>query len=96
MNYQIDLDEFRLAVEVTHCADVKPDPNCWDSDHDFYGYRELEFEVVSGVVTDEDGTETDLGRNGCAALAEQYAELIERLLWQQIDEEANEHREMAA
>lgn len=96
MRFEIDLDEYRLAVEVTHCADVKPDPNCRDSDYDFYGYRELEFEVVSGVVTDEDGTETDLGRNGCAALAEQYAELIERLLWQEIDEEAEKHRELAA
>ncbi|WP_313489140.1 hypothetical protein [Stutzerimonas nitrititolerans] len=92
MNYQIDLDEYRLAVEVTHCVDVKPDPNCRDSDHDYYGYREMEFTVVSGVVIDEGGAESNLGRNGCAALAEKHAELIEELIWKQIEEGETERR----
>ncbi len=92
MEFMIDLDEYRLAVEVTHCADVKPDPTCRDSDHDYHGYREMEFTVVSGVVIDDDGTESDLGRNGCAALAEKHAELIEELIWKQIEEDETEAR----
>ena len=86
MRFEIDLDEYRLAVEVTHCLDVKPDYRCRDSDWDYYGYREMEFEVTSGTIFDEDGNETDLGRNGCAAVAERYAEDIEDRLWSLIDE----------
>ena len=36
--------------------------------------------MISGEVYDEDGNATDLGRNGCAAVAELHAELIEELL----------------
>ncbi|MDH0157322.1 hypothetical protein [Stutzerimonas stutzeri] len=85
MRFEIDLDEYRLAVEVTHCLDVKPDYRSWDSADDYYGYREMEFEVISGSVFDEDGNETELGRNGCAGVAEQYAEDIEDRLWTLIE-----------
>jgi hypothetical protein len=86
MRFEIDLDEYRLAVEVTHCLDVKPDYRSWGSADDYYGYREMEFEVISGSVFDEDGNETELGRNGCAGVAEQYAEDIEDRLWTLIEE----------
>lgn len=85
MRFEIDLDEYRLAVEVTHCLDVKPDYRSWGSADDYYGYREMEFEVISGSVFDEDGNETELGRNGCAGVAEQYAEDIEERLWTLIE-----------
>lgn len=85
MRFEIDLDEYRLAVEVTHCLDVKPDYRSWGSADDYYGYREMEFEVISGSVFDEDGNETELGRNGCAGVAEQYAEDIEDRLWTLIE-----------
>lgn len=85
MRFEIDLDEYRLAVEVTHCLDVKPDYRSWSSADDYYGYREMEFEVISGSVFDEDGNETELGRNGCACVAEQYAEDIEDRLWTLIE-----------
>ena len=86
MKFEIDLDEYLLSVEVTHCAVVEPDYRCRDSDWDYYGYREMEFEVISGSVFDEDGNETELGRNGCAGVAEQYAEDIEDRLWTLIEE----------
>jgi len=86
MRFEIDLDEYRLAVEVTHCLDVQPDYRSWGSSDDYYGYREMEFEVISGSVFDEDGNETELGRNGCAGVAEQYAEDIEDRLWTLIEE----------
>ena len=86
MKFEIDLDEYLLSVEVTHCAVVEPDYRCRDSADDYYGYSELEFTITSGTVFDEDGNETDLGRNGCAAVAERYAEDIEDRLWSLIDE----------
>lgn len=88
MNHEIDLDEFVLQVEITDLTNTPADPTSWASPDDFYGCRELEFSVVSGMVYDEDGNATDLGRNGCAAVAEQHAELIEELLWQIVDGEA--------
>lgn len=85
MKFEIDLDEYLLSVEVTHCAVVEPDYRCRDSADDYYGYSELEFTVTSGTVFDEDGNETELGRNGCAGVAEQYAEDIEDRLWTLIE-----------
>lgn len=46
--------------------------------------------MVSGVEYDEDGNETDLGRNDCAAVAEQYAEEIEQKLWDEIPDESDD------
>ncbi|WP_454911152.1 hypothetical protein [Stutzerimonas chloritidismutans] len=85
MKFEIDLDEYLLSVEVTHCAVVEPDYRCRDSADDYYGYSELEFTITSGTVFDEDGNQTELGRNGCAAVADEHAERIEELLWTEID-----------
>lgn len=90
MHHTIELDEYVLQVEITDLTDIKPDPTSWASPEDYYGCRELEFSVISGEVYDEDGNATDLGRNGCAAVAELHAELIEELLWQIIDGEKEE------
>ncbi|MNR54529.1 hypothetical protein D3C85_1747300 [compost metagenome] len=66
-------------------------PSTWDSDWDYYGYRELEFEVVAGLEYDaEDENPQTLGANGCAAVAEQYAEEIEQKLWDQLEDEKDD------
>lgn len=88
MHHEIELDEFVLQVEITDLTNTPPDYTSWDSPEDYYGCRELEFSVISGLVYDEDGNATDLGRNGCAAVAERHAELIEELLWKIVDGEA--------
>jgi hypothetical protein len=88
MSHEIEFDEFVLMVEITDLTNIKGDFKSWDSPEDYHGCRELEFNVISGVVCDEDGNATDLGRNGCAAVAERHAELIEEKLWQIVDDEA--------
>lgn len=88
MIHKIEVEDLVLQVEITDLTDIKGNPNSWDSPEDYYGCRELEFTVVSGVRIDEDGTASDLGRNECAAAAEMHAELIEDLLWQEIDDQA--------
>lgn len=85
--YEVAFEGFVLQCEITDLVDVEPNPATWTSDWDAQGYRELEFRVVSGVVYDENDCPSDLGRNGCAELAERYAELIEDELWRQIDAE---------
>ena len=88
MSRTVCIDQYTLEVEITSCVDVPGDSSTWASDWDYYGYREMEFEVVSGVEYDEDGNETDLGRNDCAAVVGQYAEAIEEKLWDQLADEA--------
>lgn len=87
MLYEVNIDQYCLQCEVTSLLDVPPNPEVTTSDWDTYGYRELEFRVVSGQVYDENGVASDAGRNACAALAEQYAEFIEEALWRQIETE---------
>ncbi|VVP31357.1 hypothetical protein [Pseudomonas fluorescens] len=85
--YEVTIEAYVLQCEITELADVEPNPATWTSDWDAQGYRELEFRVVAGVVFDEFDAPLDLGRNGCAELAERYAEFIEEELWRQIDAE---------
>lgn len=76
-----------LQCEITDLVDEQSKTGAWSSDWDAHGYRELEFRVVSGQWLDPDGTHHDLGRNGCAEVADRYAEFIEEELWHQIDAE---------
>lgn len=32
-------------IEITSFLDVPPNPSCWDSADDYYGYTEIEWEV---------------------------------------------------
>lgn len=85
MAYEVNIDEYVLQCEVTSLEEVDPTPGTTTSDWDAYGYRELEFSVISGQVYDENGVANDAGRNACAALAEKYAEYIEEEIWRQIE-----------
>lgn len=77
-----------LQCEITDLVDEQPRPGVWSSDWDAQGYREMEFRVVSGQWFDQDGNPHDLGKNGCAEIADRYAEFIEEELWHQIDSES--------
>ena len=88
MNHKIDLDEFVLLVEITDLTNTPPDPTSLDSPDDFYGCRELEFKVVSGIGYDENGT-VELTASELEAAGEQYAELIEDRLWTIVDDAKN-------
>ncbi len=84
----IEAEACVVQCEITDLVIEEGSPSIWSSDWDAEGYRELEFRVVSGMACDEYGTTTDLGRNGCAAIAEKYAEFIEAELWHQFDIQA--------
>ena len=84
MTYEVIIEDYVLQCVITHCVSVKGDPTSWASPDDYYGYEEMEFEIVSGYSYDEEGNPIDLGKNGCAAVAERLAEEIEELLWEQV------------
>ncbi|MGF6282288.1 hypothetical protein ABH908_000228 [Pseudomonas frederiksbergensis] len=81
----IEAEACVLQCEVTSMLVAEASPSAWSSDWDAEGYRELEFQVLSGIVFDEQGEPSDLGRNGCAEMADRYAEFIEEQIWQQYD-----------
>ena len=73
----VDGEASVLQCEIANLVDEQPRPGAWSSDWDAQGYRELEFRVISGQWPDPDGGPHDLGRNGCAEIADRYAEFIE-------------------
>lgn len=87
---EVLLDEYELTVEVHSVTDVKGDSSTWDSDFDFYGYREIEFDVVSGTETDEDGNEAELTKEQLAELQDKHCDTIEQKLWDHF-EGMNDH-----
>lgn len=90
MTHTVSIEQYELKVKITYMKVVEGNPHTQSSDWDYYGYREMEFEVISGLVYDEDDNTEDLGANGCAAVAEKYAEDIERELWCQLENEARD------
>lgn len=96
MTYEVIIEDYVLQCRVTYHSVTKPNPNSWASPEDFYGHQELEFEVASGFMYDEDGGRVDMGKNACAGVAEQYAEEIEEILWEHLQDDANCAAEDAA
>lgn len=91
MEHEVIVEGFVLQVEVTRCENIPPVLNGWNSDWDFYGSRELEFKVLSGICYDEDGARMDVERHLLPLLAHQFGQQIETALWIEID--ANQRRQ---
>ena len=92
MTHTVCFENYELQVEVTRCLVVPPNPATWDSDLDYYGYSEMEFDVVSGISYDEFGDNPkDISLDECKTISDQYAETIEEKLWDQIDSENGDY-----
>lgn len=92
MIYEVIVEGFVLQVEVTSCENTTPNPNSWASDWDFWGSRELEFIVVSGITYDADGVRMDGSGYECCQAGQLYEKQIEAELWRQIDSLAQRQR----
>ena len=85
MEHEIVVEGFVLQVEVTVLEDIPPNPNSWASAWAFYGSRELEFKLVSGICYDEDAVRMDVPDYQLPVLAHQYGPQITLALWVEID-----------
>lgn len=92
MEHEIVVEGFVLQVEVVRCVDEPPRPDTWSSDWDFYGGRELEFSVLSGITYHDDGVRMDVLPYDCYLIQEQYAQAIETALWVEIDAQKRRQR----
>lgn len=86
----IEAEACVLQCEISDVFVAEANPLAWSSDWDAQGYREMEFRVISGIGYDEHGAPSELGRNGCAEIAERYAEFIEEEIWRQYDAQQRE------
>ena len=91
MSHTVSIDEFEFEIEISSVTNVAPNSSSWDSDWDYYGYREMEFEVLGAVEYDEDGDSVELSKERCAELAERFADTIEEKLWDQLADEADDY-----
>lgn len=98
MTYEVIVEGYVLQVEVTYCEDIKPSWNTWNSDWDYFGSRELEFQIVSGTMYDEDGVPMDVCQMELAVIAEskEYVPMIEKALWHEIDARKRRYGSLAA
>lgn len=87
MEINVSLDGYDLVVKAHSVTDVKPNLSTWDSDWDYYGYREIEFDVIAGTETDEDGNQFELTKEQLADVQNEHSELIEEKLWEELREE---------
>lgn len=91
MTYTVSIKQFELNVEVIDYSPGRPGrysgpwEDCYPDEPE-----EVEFEVVSGLVYDEEGNAEDLGRNGCASVAEMFAEDIEARILDRIREDRDD------
>ena len=93
MTYEVIIEGYVLQCDISSVVSVKGDPNSWASPDDYYGYQEMEFEIVSGYTYDEHDNEVHIGRNDCVAIAERLAEEIEEKLWEQVAAAREDDRE---
>jgi|SRR5690554_1455025 len=48
---------YEVLVNVSRYENVKGDPNTYDSDMDYYGYIDIDWDIVRVTCTNEDGGE---------------------------------------
>jgi hypothetical protein len=48
---------YEVLVDVIRYENVKGNPNTYDSDMDYYGYIDIEWDIVRVICTNEDGNE---------------------------------------
>ena len=87
MEYEVSLDGYDLMVKVHSAVNVKLNHSTWDSDWDYYGYSEIDFEVIAGIATDDDGNETEMTKDQLADVQDEHGELIEEKLWEELRED---------
>jgi hypothetical protein len=85
MEHEVIVEGFVLQVEVTHCENIAPVFNGWNSDWDFYGSRDLEFKVLSAICYDDDGVRMDVPDHQLRVVSHQHCGQIETALWVEID-----------
>ena len=83
--YEVQLENMTLYVEVTYCVNQPPNYYCKDSADDFYGYKELEWQLNAAVEYTEDNQVIELSVARLRKLEDEFSNEIDTALWDQIE-----------
>ena len=91
MEVEIELDQFKLTVEITRLINDLPDPTCRDSADDARGCRELEWKLIYAIEYDDNGKPKQCGYlpKWLRWISIQHAEQIDAAIWAKYDEAAD-------
>lgn len=76
-----------VNIDITDVTVVPPDSTSWSSPEDYYGYKEMEFDVESVHLFDEDGivVHVILNKDEIESMNLDY-EKIEAFAWEVLEE----------
>jgi hypothetical protein len=85
---------YEVLVNVSRYENVKGNPNTYDSDMDYYGYIDLDWDIVRVTCTNEDGGEwivDDIDSELTDDEIEEFNEYVTDNLIQMIAEEERDY-----
>jgi hypothetical protein len=85
---------YEVLVNVSRYENVKGDPSTYDSDMDYYGYIDLDWDIVRVTCTNEDGGEwivDDIDAELTDDEIEEFNEYVTENLIQMIAEEERDY-----
>jgi hypothetical protein len=85
---------YEVLVNVIRYEIVKGNPNTYDSDMDYYGYIDIEWDIVRALCTNEDGNEwivDDIDAELTDDEIEEFNEYVTDNLIQMIAEEERDY-----
>ena len=77
---------FEVDVGITHFYHQEPNYNTWDSDSDYYGFTEVDFDIVEVFRYDDMGNEVKVNSLPDDLLGELKDE-VERLVMEDYEED---------
>lgn len=80
MTFEISIADYTLEIDVTHFFVQPPQTNA-DSDWDYQGYTEIEYQVLSGIGWDEE-LESDkvLTASDIESIVDKYDDEIQTMI----------------
>ena len=89
MKHIVSIDNIILTCDIHSYIKKSSDFSSWESDSDYYGYKELEFTVERALELDEDGLPFDLSSTEIDKLMtdEWFVKLVEKEILKIIEAE---------
>ena len=81
---------FEITVTIVNNVRVEPNSSTWDSDMDYYGYEELNWDIIKVVYVDENGHESLVADIDSVLSDEEIAKMddyVTEKLYEILDEE---------
>lgn len=78
--------DYEVDVEITHFYHQDPDYNTWDSSDDYYGFTEVEFDIIEIFRYDDTGSELKVNTLPSDLMGE-LDDIVDKLVLEDYEEE---------